>query len=384
MQRGFRVIDSDAHSMEPMELWDKYLDPKFRPWAPGGAKNKNIAGRRRVNEVGMGRRLDGTAGPPFIRDGKGGLITYDEAYAPYIEKQYDPGAYHMYMDSVGIDYQVLYPTTCLSLTTLEADGVRQEQSPEVAAALWRAYNQWLSDFCKGGEGRLLGGAGIDLRDADQAAKDVRWAVKELGLRAAFMVPQPALGIPLHDPYYDVLWGEIADLGIPIACHGSQGSCHAGTPYWGQSWGMGRAAVSFPMEEMMFCVMACAGGIFERHPKLKVVYLESSAGWAPFWCWWMDEKYKQKVLDPDTPEPPSHYFKRNCWISAEPDEPGISYCVQFGLEDNVVTATDFPHPEDSDFPNVLNEFFEVQPEVISQDQMRKILWDNPARLYGIEQ
>ena len=93
MQRGFRVIDSDAHSMEPMELWDKYLDPKFRPWAPGGAKNKNIAGRRRVNEVGMGRRLDGTAGPPFIRDGKGGLITYDEAYAPYIERQYDPGAY---------------------------------------------------------------------------------------------------------------------------------------------------------------------------------------------------------------------------------------------------------------------------------------------------
>ena len=271
MRNGFRVIDSDAHSMEPVELWDKYLEPQYRPWAPGGEHSTNLTAARRINETGMGTLLDGTQGPPFIHDGKGGLVTYDEAYAPYMERQYDAQAYLMYMDTVGIDYAMLYPTSCLSLTTMETSHGRQEQSPEVAAALWRAYNHWLSDFCKDGKGRLMGGAGVDLRDANQAAKDIRWAVEELGLRSVFMVPQPYLGIPLHDPYYDVLWAQIADLGVPIACHGSQGSCHAGAPYWGQTWGMGRAACSFPMEEMMFCVSACAGGIFERHSKLKTVF-----------------------------------------------------------------------------------------------------------------
>ena len=382
MYKGFKIIDSDSHSMEPIEIWDKYLEPEYRPWAPGGSKSPRPG--TRLNEVGFSIAPDGTAGPAWIEDGEGGKLTYAEAYKPYLDRKFDGQAYLSSMDLVGIDKMVIYPTAAMGLTTILTSTGRQLQSPPVSAALWRAYNSWLYDFCNETEGRVLGAAGVDLRSAEMAAQEARRAVKELGMKALFVVPQPSLGIPMQDPYYDTLWGEVAELGVPIGIHGLQGSSHIGLPYWDTSWPMGRAATAFPMEEMLFCLSMCAGGILERHPKLKVVFLESSAGWATFWNWWMDDKWRQTqvVREQETPEMPSFYFKRNCFISAEPDEPGIHHCVIDGLEDNLVTATDFPHPEDADFPRVLDHFFEYQPTVINETQMRKILYDNPARLYNI--
>ncbi|MSQ25522.1 MAG: amidohydrolase [Dehalococcoidia bacterium] len=382
MFNGFKIIDADSHAMEPNDLWDKYLDRKYRPWAPGGPRSVRPL-HVDLSKEGYSRRpADGKPAPPYIQDGKGGLQTYAQAYREYIAQGFTAKAYRLYLQATGIDRVVIYPTVALGMTARQGFGGHQIMGPDVAAALCRAYNSWLHDFCSEGDGVVLGAGGVDLRDADAAAHEARRCVIELGLKALFVLPQPALGIPLHDPYYDTLWGTVQELGVPLGIHGLQGSSTIGREYWG-NWRMGTAATDFPMEEMLACLSFTAGGILERFPKLKVVFLESSAGWAPSWLWWCDDKWKQFAGGrADTKEMPSFYFKRQCYISGEPDEPGYGYCAQFGLEDNVMTATDFPHPEDVHFPHVLQDFFEVQPKLLTKEQMRKLLWDNPARLYAI--
>jgi predicted TIM-barrel fold metal-dependent hydrolase len=381
MYNGYKIIDADSHTMEPDSLWDKYLEPEYRPWAPGGSQSKITLQNLTTKGFSIGN--DGKPGAPYIHDGEGGLLTYAEAFKPYLDRNFDAKSFLTYMDITGIDLLVLYPTQCLGLTAQIRGEGRQMQSPKIADALSRAYNNWVYDFSNEGEGRLFGAGYIDLRDAGMAAKEVRRCVKELGLKALYYMPQPVSGIPLHHPYYDEVWAEIADSGVPLGIHFTQGSARIGQEYWGD-WSLGRAATAFPFEEMMTCVSLTGGGVLERHPNMKVVFLESGAGWAPYWLWWCDDKWHQAsiVRSPDTTEPPSFYFKRQCYMSGEPDEPGFSYCVQAGLEDNICTATDFPHPEDVHFPRVLDEFFSEQSKLLTEEQIRKVLWDNPARLYNI--
>ena len=96
-----------------------------------------------------------------------------------------------------------------------------------------------------------------------------------------------------------------DPGLPLGGGELDTTVAYGAPGGGESM-MAQAG-----QEMLFCLSMCAGGILERHPKLKVVFLESSfAGWATFWNWWMDDKWRQTQVvreQPRTPEidgPPS--------------------------------------------------------------------------------
>ena len=44
-----------------------------------------------------------------------------------------------------------------------------------------------------------------------------------------------------------------------------------------------------------------------------------------------------------------------------------------------SATDYPH-SDSMFPNAVDIFLKL--DAVSDEDKRKILWDNPARIFGI--
>jgi predicted TIM-barrel fold metal-dependent hydrolase len=57
----------------------------------------------------------------------------------------------------------------------------------------RAYNNWLHDFCRAAAGRVFGAASIDLRDAEEAAREARRCVKEFGFKAVQLNPVPVCG-----------------------------------------------------------------------------------------------------------------------------------------------------------------------------------------------
>jgi len=368
-KQGFRIADSDMHVLEPADLWLNYIDPRFKARAPVGLTEvpRDVAieweGRRIPNNTSLSRRM-----LQVVQAGQA------DRYAHAERRGYDAVAQVEAMDQEGIDVAVLFPSR--GLFALAVDGM----DPELAAAIARAYNEWLAHFCAENPKRLLGAAMLAPHDVDAAVAEARRTVTELGFRAMFMRPNPINGRYWHHPYYDPLWAELERLGVPIGFHeGGSGEM----PYIEQTGkrfdrGIMGHVVSHSLEMMQACVSMCMGGVLERHPGLRVAFLEGNCGWAPWLLWRMDEhiEWRGAVEAPDLTRPPSEYFKRQCWVSIECDEePGVHAAET--LADNIVFSTDYPHG-DSKYPRATEQFLRLP---LAETAARRILWDNWARLYG---
>jgi len=123
---------------------------------------------------------------------------------------------------------------------------------------------------------------------------------------------------------------------------------------------------------------------EKHPKLRVAMLEGNAGWVPFWLGRLDDHVSGRqavfVQDKDNPMTmkPSEYFSRQVFVACDGDEFALPGVVDLVGSDNLLWNTDYPHPDAPDPNKALPEFLN-QP--ISDESKRKVLWDNPVRLFG---
>src|SRR5207245_11055685 len=98
-------------------------------------------------------------------------------------------------------------------------------------------------------------------------------------------------------------------------------------------------------------------------------------------WALDERWEawgdRELFQQDTL--PSEVFRRQCFVSVEPEEELCKYVVVELGDDNLVLSTDWPH-DDSRFPHAIEGFLAASP--LSKDSKRKVLWDNCARLYNL--
>ena len=76
---------------------------------------------------------------------------------------------------------------------------------------------------------------------------------------------------------------------------------------------------------------------------------------------------------------TEYFKRNCWISTECEDPFVADVIRWLGDDHILWESDFPHP-DSKYPDAVQYFLDLEPELISEESKRKILWDNSVDFY----
>jgi len=123
------------------------------------------------------------------------------------------------------------------------------------------------------------------------------------------------------------------------------------------------------------------GVFERFPALRCAYMEAGCGWLPSWLHRIDEHLELAGANefPDLTMSATEYFRRNCWISTECEDPFVADVIRWMGDDHIVFETDFPHP-DSKYPHATKEFLELLPDQISEESKRKILWDNAVDLY----
>jgi predicted TIM-barrel fold metal-dependent hydrolase len=205
-------------------------------------------------------------------------------------------------------------------------------------------------------------------------------VTELGFRAVVIRPNPVEGRTLGHPAYEPFWAECERRGIAIAVH--EGA-HAYLPAAGGDRFHSRFALhacSHPMEQMMAFLALVEGGVLERHPNLRVAFLEAGCGFLPYWLWRLDEvEYKSlagEVRD-NVRLQPSTYFRRQGFVALEPDEPYLSELLPFLGEDNLVFGTDFPHLDHD--AGVVGQALALR---LPGEALRKILWDNPIRFSGL--
>jgi uncharacterized protein len=372
MPRAYNVIDADGHVLEPVNLWDHYIDPAYRDRRPQRFIDHDGKDRIKIDGKAFGGKKGiGALGAVGARDG----VVCDDTLA-YEEGRpggFDPHKRIPDMDLDGIDAAFLYPSLCLGFGGIE--------DPETAAALYRAYNRWLADYCKPYPDRLFGVAMLPLQSIDAAIAEMRFARKELGFRAAFIRPNPYNGKQLHHPDYEPFWAAAEDLDMAIGLH--EGSS-LNQPTVGVDRFETRGAqhiISHPMEMMLACLSIVWGGVVERHPKLRVAFLESGGGWAAPWLDRMDRHFDdQGFNDSGLKTRPSELFRRNCWISFEPVEGSLKVLADYIGPHRIMWATDYPHP-DGFFPGA-PKMVEKLLQGTSAETRHQVLGGGAAGFYGL--
>jgi uncharacterized protein len=373
-KNGMKVLDSDMHLMEPVDLWERYIDARYKADAPRGLTSDNVRDLRLAHPDGRywglpashNRNSEQHRGHNFDRN--------QEIYRSHAERGWSAEVQLEAMDIEGIDVAVLYPTRGLQALS------EPRMEPKLADALARAYNNWLYDFCEKDPNRLLGAGMISPFDVDLAVAEARRCVKELGFRAVFMRSSTMEGRNWYDKYFAPLWSTLEELKIPVGFHESSSSAARQTGDIFEPNFMLRRAVAQPMEQMLGLVSICSGGVLARHPKLRVAFLEANCTWLPWLLWRLDEGWEREgdIWAKDLTMKPSEYFKLQVFVSVEPDEAGVKYVIDYIGADRLVFSTDYPHG-DSKYPQAVESFLKLK---ITDDEKRKILWDNCAEFYHV--
>ncbi len=226
-KKRFAVFDSDSHVVEPREVWEKYLEPEYRTlgkfalWREDGKTSSYLKVNGKVFRDTMNPNIPRHAiwRPGMTWDNVGDL---DPAVRhPMTEGASNPQARLRDMDAMGVDQAFLYPTWF-------AEGFHLIEDPDVAYALARAYNNWITDFCKAAPDRLFAAAMVPLQNLDYAVEELRRIATIPCFRAAFIRPMFIEGRYFTHPYYDPLWTELEKLGITAAVHPTAG-------LWNPEW-----------------------------------------------------------------------------------------------------------------------------------------------------
>lgn len=377
MRQGFKVFDADAHVIYPTDLWSRYLPEKY---AGRVGTRQPVPGFETYNPVtvdGRWTQHDKILYGQFQR-----YIdwTKDDMIAKYGEELVVHGftgdrvAKALARD--GIDVSVIYGP--------EYDLWFEGIDPDMQAAMVRAYNRWGADMRESSGGRVHTAGPVPLGDVTRAVAEIEFAYHELGIRAFWARPDLINQRTLGDRYYDPIYELIEDLDVPFATHefmGLRGTSYGHDRFRGYNeWHV----VVHPFEAMGAIVSMLCHGVYERFPRLRVAYLEAGCGWLPSWLHRIDEHLEIGGREfPELTMAPSDYFRRNCWITTECDDPFVTDVIRWMGDDRILFESDFPHP-DSKYPRTTEAFVGLLPEQLSEDSKRKVLWDNPVAFYRFPQ
>lgn len=381
------VIDTDTHVVEPPDLWISRVSTKR--W---GDKVPHV-------------RADENGDPAwFVKDHKvlgvaaaamAGWKDHPPTHPPTLAEaeraSWDPAERLKRMDADGIHAQILYPNVAGFGGGNFTDGTE----PELMLACVEAYNDYLSDYGAIAPGRFIPVMSLPFWDLELTLKEMRRAADKGHKGIIFTQVPEAWGQPhLTDRYWDPIWAQAQEMGLPINFHiasgditnlgadaNPQNGAHANYAMMGVSFFMGNAAT--------IAKLTC-GGVCHRFPDLNFVSVESGIGWIPFALAALDWQFLNCGVRKEHPEYdllPSEYFKRQMygcfWFE---QETALTAIEQIG-PDNILYETDYPHPTSmapgpASHATTPRQYLEATFGNTSDETMRKILEDNATRIYHL--
>ena len=369
--REYRLISADGHISEPPNLWTDRLAKKFQDRAP----------RMERFEQGDAWVMEGSPNP--INFGYNTCAgTPSEDIRPWVRwedihpRNYEPKARIAAQDEDGVDAEVLYPQPRPSATIFG-----NNTDPEFHLACIRAYNDWLSETCNVDPDRLIGAAMIPTLDAETAVEEMERAMKLPGIRTPYLGRWPSAG-PYIDPEDDKFWAAAEEMGVPVSIHVSVSS------------GVGSPAPPDPDRRLPGargelrhiatpgnCLELINSGVFDRFPKLHVVFAECDSSWIPYAKEQFDDRFLRhsSKIRPDIKRLPSAYFDENIFTTYVIDKYAIINRYHIKIS-QFMWSNDFAHIV-TDWPNswkTINDNYEGVPE----DEKHAILAGNAARVYGL--
>jgi len=377
------AIDADGHFIEGAKLWLDHSEAKYKTralqfkWTDNGVQYLEINGR--PSKVSRGATVSGAVFGRMVRGREGGAwdpsVPFGECPNPALGAMEPKGRIER-LDREGLKAAVIYPTLGLQWET-ECDDA------DYAAAMCRAYNRAIVDWCADSNGRLYSAAHLSLGDPQAAAAELERAVKA-GCKGGWVAQFTMTRKPHAHPDHDVLFAKAQELDVPLGIH----------PTWEPPWAFSGRYAFEHVHRQTFWINVTAGdslrqaltsfmqyGTFDKFPRLKLVLLEAGAGWISYYLYRMDAafaSYSGAMVR--SKEKPSFYFHRNVWISADPDERALPAMVELEGEDKFFWASDFPH---SDHVTNYIEELEEMADKLSPTARPKVLGENVAKLYKLD-
>jgi uncharacterized protein len=342
------AIDADGHIEERDEDVRRYLEP---PW------DRRKTGLRPVDQ-------------PWDQYifGKLGRDESHRAMDPATEM----ATWLKIMDEHGMEHAVLFPTG--------AGNYSQNREIAFGAALCRAANNLFAKEYNTVSPRLQAVGVLPMQDVDEAVKEMRRAVTELGLIGFAILP---LGLPfgMGDAMYDPLWAEAQRLGAGIYLHGQRNNSAAVGGDRFRTFGEMHSYAFFAGLLLHFTSVMW-NAIPLRFPGVKIAFLEIGATWLPYYLDRLDEHWEKRgeFEAPHLTMKPSALFRESpIYVSLEAEEGLLPAAVEYVGDDHFLFASDIPH-WDSDFPNNLVGL-RTHPR-LSRETKEKILYRNAQALFGL--
>jgi predicted TIM-barrel fold metal-dependent hydrolase len=367
------IISVDGHVKAPRNAYRDYIEARHAEAFDEWARANSETGRRDAGNIQAA--LD------------------DEAQWDITRRLAD-------LESQGVVAEILFPNGIPFQQEQFVDAGRSAD-PELTRAGTAAYNRWLADFCSQAPERFAGQALVLFDDVRQAVRDVHWA-REHGLRGVMMPGLYPGGRYFFDPALDPIWAAIEETGLPVSQHGG-----AGAPVYTPP---GLAAIlTLAYEQAFFCGRSLwqmiVGGVFDRFPSLKVVFIETQAHWIGPALRDFDQRVSRgddwmqfaRFLGREAQfsRLPSEYWETNCYAGISPFSPlqlpvaklGSRYEAQPGEFvircERAMFGVDYPHFE-SIYPQTWREAAQLASEPsMTESDLRRILFENAAEVYGFD-
>jgi predicted TIM-barrel fold metal-dependent hydrolase len=388
-----RIISVDDHVVEPPHLWQSRLPAKYRDEGP-----RVVTLPRGEMKLSNGRWIEEPGDGPEMA-----------SWWHYEDHRYQlklmiacPGLPPEEVSAVGVTFEDIAPG-CSQPKARVADMERnhieaslcfpnyprfcgqlfaERKSKELSKLCLEAYNDWMvEEWCGDSDGHLIPLCVVPLWDVELAAAEIRRNAAR-GVRAVAFSELPAwLGLPsIHTDYWDPFLAACEETGTDICMHIGSGTKTVNT---------GDDAPTIVAANLIACNSISSmidwifSGKLDRFPKLKLLYAECQIGWIPYFIERADDTWETHQWaqgESRIPNPPSFYYRRNCFGCFFKDTVGIELLDKIGV-DNVMFETDYPH-QDGTFPRskaVAEELFGH----LDAESVYKIARGNAIKLLELE-
>jgi predicted TIM-barrel fold metal-dependent hydrolase len=389
---GFRPFDADNHYYEATDAFTRHIEPamakRCMQWADVGGKRRLLVGGR-INKFIPNPTFDPIAAPGSLEDYFRGR-NQDGLDVKTMFGDLEPIADHpgyrqrdarlALLDQQGMEGALLFPTLGV--------GMQEALRHDVPAlhAAFTAFNRWLDEdwgFDRG-DGRLYAAPMVTFADPDRAAAEVA-RVLDAGARILVAVPGPVpdgddgYESPGH-PRYDLVWGLIAEAGVPLALHAGL----SGVSRYGRVWRTGDEGggggftafrhAAFPLVAFSdraisdtFAALICHG-VLDRFPALRLASIENGATWVS------DLLRNLAAAKGKMPfafgGDPVEQFRRQVWVAPYYEDDMAMLKDLLGVE-RLLFGSDFPHTEGLPEPVM----FVKDIPTFTPDETRRIMRDN---------
>jgi|KBSMisStandDraft_5_1062788.scaffolds.fasta_scaffold33745_3 predicted TIM-barrel fold metal-dependent hydrolase len=387
----FKLISADSHVNEPPEAWAR-VQKQYGERAPRVVKDPPGVPK------GTWLLIDGLPPVGLSHYSKGLVVGKNHGISEVEQEKHfetirfnenfryedypggwEPAARLRDQDIDGVAAEILFSSAVRQLYSIADEPFQR--------AIFRSYNAWLQEFCSHNPERLIGLAILSILDIEHAVADIG-EYSKAGFRGV-QIPTRIKDSGYYEAKYEPIWAALEETGMIVNVHTSATQGVARKHYEGprdvdpKKQSLGLANKQAPAQQFLGNLIL--SGVFDRHPRLKVVCAEFDVGWVANLVQQVDYWFgRASTYDAEkniNKQPPSAYFKSNAFFTYQDDRAGVLTTPVFGA-DNFLWASDYPHGVTT-WPNsqatVERNCAGIDPAV-----KRKLNRDNVAKLYGLIQ